>query len=254
MDFLTLYTTALDFELGSEDRSELFTLERRKLAVNRAQREFARLTQCYIREFTVPLVDGTSTYDIETATGDVFVNFSRRPVELVRTVGAVVTLWPLHRHDVPWLDFHRVGWRDSSVKGVPEIVAYNPDAGLANVILVPMPAVPATETWALRVAALATPADLTADTDQPFQLALDAPVQLEPYHWALAHFAASLLERLRKDTEAVEHQLALFGAYVSDYLGSRRPRGQHNRVSQQRDYLKGSGHVVGAIVQGDPRV
>jgi hypothetical protein len=253
VDFLTLYGHALDFELGSADRTELFTTERRKLAVNRAQREFARLTQCYIREFRVPLVNGTSTYDIEAATGSAFVNFSRRPVELIRTKGAVVTQTPLARHDVPWLDFHKAGWRDSEVKGTPEVVAYNPDAGAANIILVPTPAVPASETWAVLVAALATPSDLLADSDVPFQLALDAPTQLEPYHWAIAHFAASLLERLRKDTEAVEHQLALFGAYVSDYLGGRRPRGQHNRVSQQRNYLKPS-HVSGALVQGDPRV
>lgn len=253
MNFLALYGEALDFELGSEDRSQLFTVDRRKMAVNRAQREFARLTQCYIREFRVPLVDSTSTYDIEAATGDVFVNFSRRPVELIRTRGAEVTRTPLERHDVPWLDLHKPGWRDSGTTGTPEYVAANPDGGLANILLSPTPRVPATETWEMLVAALATPGDLSLDTDLPFQLGVNPPTALEPYHWALAHFAASLLERLRKDTDAVEKQLTLFGAYVQDYQGSQRPRGSHNRVSQQRNYLKPS-HVVGAIVQGDPRI
>ena len=253
MDFKALYGEALDFELGSYDTTELFTTARRKLAVNRAQREFARLTQCYVREFEIPVVSGQGSYEIETVTGDTFVNFSRRPTALLRTKGGQLTRTPLQRHDVPWLDLHKPGWRDTGTTGVPEIVAYNPDGGLSVLVLTPRPTVAAGETWSLWLSFLATPADMVSDTDVPFRHAADSLTSLEPYHWALAHFAASLMERLRKDTDAVEKQLTLFGAYVQDYSGSQRPRGSHNRVGQQRDYLKPS-HVVGAIVQGDPRV
>jgi len=235
VDFKALYGEALDFELGSYDTTELFTTARRKLAVNRAQREFARLTQCYIREFLTPLVSGTASYDVGGVAADAFVDFSRRPVDLVRTRGVDVAATPLQRHDVPWLDLHKPGWRDSGTAGVPEVVAYNPDGGAATLLLTPTPLVPAGETWSLRLAALVTPADMVSDTDVPFRHASDSLTSLEPYHWALAHFAASLLERLRKDTDAVEKQLTLFGAYVQDYQGSQRPLGQHNSVSQKRD-------------------
>jgi hypothetical protein len=78
---------------------------------------------------------------------------------------------------------------------------------------------------------------------------------LEPYHWGIAHYAASLLERLRKDREAVESQLTLFGAYVQDWKATRRPRGGDLRVRQVRDYQKRTRNSGSAVIeQGDPRV
>ena len=59
MTFVELYADALDRELASADRNALFTVVRRKYAVNEAQREFTRLTDCYLKEVTIPLVDGT---------------------------------------------------------------------------------------------------------------------------------------------------------------------------------------------------
>jgi hypothetical protein len=46
MTFLQLYGDYLDIELGSADRTALFTTARRKDAVNRAQLEFAKQTEC----------------------------------------------------------------------------------------------------------------------------------------------------------------------------------------------------------------
>ena len=113
------------------------------------------------------------------------------------------------------------------------------------------PDVPATETWALVVPYVAQPIDMTADSDEPWSASSDPLKQLRPWHQALAHFAASSLERFRKDYQASDYQLNRFAAYVSDFLQTDKPRGgQH--VGFARNYLRETHRPIGAIVQQDP--
>ena len=256
MTFAELYGEALHHELGSADVTELFTTLRRKAAINRAQREFARLTQCFVVELVQPITAGVVRYDLDALSTNLFVNFMARPVRLVRTTiasGAVMET-RLARHDEAWLDAERDGWRNTPSTGVSDVWAFNVDGGVNAILLNPPPGPPAGETWTLAVPALLNPADLVADSDVPFSWQGNPQMAIEPFHWALAHFAASLLERLRKDTQAVEGQLSLFGAYVQDFKTQRRPRGGDQRVRQARDYLRRVRTPTSALVQGDPSV
>jgi hypothetical protein len=256
MTFVELYGEALTHELGSADVSELFTTARRKAAINRAQREFARLTQCFVVELAQPLTLDLARYDLDVLAVDLFVNFMARPVRLQRTLiasGAVMET-RLARHDEAWLDAERDGWRNTPASGVPDVWAFNVDGGTNTLLLNPPPAVPAGETWALQIPALLNPPDMVLDADRPFSWQSNPQMAIEPFHWALAHYGAGQLERLRKDTQAVEGQLSLFGAYVQDFKTQRRPRGGDQRVRQARDYLKRVRTPTSALVQGDPRV
>jgi hypothetical protein len=254
--FVELYGIALDHELGSYDVSELFTTVRRKAAINRAQREFARLTQCFVVELVQPLLTGTARYDLDTLSLGTFVNFTARALRLRKTSVSGVTEDRLTRHDEAWLDVHRPGWVNTPQRGTPDVWALSVRGGTNEIALSPQPDVLAGETWALVVPALLNPPDMGGDTDVPFSWPAGNPqMALEPYHWGIAHYAASLLERLRKDREAVESQLTLFGAYVQDWKATRRPRGGDLRVRQVRDYQKRTRNSGSAVIeQGDPRV
>ena len=70
MDFLTLYGTELDRELGTTDRTQRFTTARRKEAINAAQLRFLKRTGCVTKQTTIALVDGTQEYDVEATVTD----------------------------------------------------------------------------------------------------------------------------------------------------------------------------------------
>jgi hypothetical protein len=255
--FAELYGEALDHELGSYDQSELFTVLRRKRATNRAQREFARLTSCFVIELVQPLTTGVGRYDLDALSLDTFVNFMARPLRLRKTTVAsgAVTEDRLTRHDEAWLDVHRPGWANSPQRGTPDVWALAAANGVNEIALSPQPDVLAAETWDLVVPVLLNPPDMVSDDDRPFSWQGNPQMALEPYHWGIAHYAAALLERLRKDREAVESQLTLFGAYVQDYKATRRPRGGDLRVRYVRDYQRRTRNSGTAVIeQGDPRV
>ena len=65
MTFLELYGTELDRELGTVDRTQRFTTARRQAAINAAQVEFVKRTECLTRSVSISLVDGTREYDLE---------------------------------------------------------------------------------------------------------------------------------------------------------------------------------------------
>ena len=253
MTFLDLWGDALDLELGTADRASLFTTDRRKLAVNKAQREFARLTSCYVKQVTIPLTTARE-YDIEVAAPD-FMKFAPRGVELQQTTiatGDVVTQAgdDFPRRDIPWLNFYRPGWRGTD--GTPTCWYEDTNAGAHVIGLDVTPGIPATETWALLVAYVATPVDMVNDTDVPWADSGEALTSLTAWHQALVHFAASNLERLRKDYQASDYQLNRFAAYVSDYLQARMPPAR--TIGVARDYLReASRWGMGTLVQGDPR-
>lgn len=254
MQFSELYGPALDHELGSYDTTQLFTTARRKYAVNRAQKEFARLAKISLsREVVIPLATGTARYDLDAASVGRFVSFGRPPLRLRHTVAqsGAVSATSLLVRSVAYLDEVKPDWRDSASRGVPDNIGHDPVNGVNWLVCVPVPTVTPSETWDLIVPIQANAADMTNDTDVPF----DGRPDIEPFHWGLAHFAASILERLRKDPEAEQAQVTKFGAYLEDWNAkSTSPSGAHKRVLMQRDYLREvSRERGGVIVQGDPR-
>lgn len=65
MIFSDLYGNELDRELGTADRARLFTVARRKAAINAAQLEWAKRTESYQRRAEIVLTDDTQEYDLE---------------------------------------------------------------------------------------------------------------------------------------------------------------------------------------------
>jgi hypothetical protein len=256
MTLAQLIGDALSIELGSDDTTELFTTARRTAAVNAAQREWVRLTESFVREGSVALSDGVATYDVETALSD-FIRLSKQGPAITVTVSGTITATyagdDLPRRDILWLDRYTPGWRQEPA-GVPSRYYLQTDGGGHVIGLVPAPSIAAGETWALVVPYVAVVADLSDAGDVPFTVDGDPLLALEPYHQALVHFAASTLERARKDYQASDYQLQKFLGYVQDYLQTTRVRGGRT-IGVVRDYLgERPAEGFAGIVQGDPRV
>jgi hypothetical protein len=254
MTFADLYGEALNHELGSYDTTQLFTTVRRKAAINRAVKEFARLGKISLsKEIVIPVVSGTTTYNLDTASANRFVAFGRPPLRVrqITTATGAKAVTSLVVRSTAYLDEAMPGWRDTASTGFPQAIAHDPVDGVNNLRFTPIPSIPASETWELVVPIAANAADMVLDTEVPF----DGRPDIEPFHWGIAHFAAAILERLRKDPDAEKNQVTKFGAYVEDWTAkSTRPPGAHKRVLMQRDYLGEVSRARGGItVQDDPR-
>lgn len=241
MTFVQLYGTALDTELGSADRTKLFTAQRRKDAINEAQREFVRLTECLVKQGTIPIVSGTGEYDLEASFTD-YTWLAKDGVVVKILLADGVTYRYLAGNDLPlrtvqWLDREMTGWRSASA-GTPIAQYVRDDGGTVNLGLTPAPSVAAGETWTLLVPYVMLPTDMVLDGDLPFTVSANAKLRLWPWHKALAHYASAQLQKLRKnwkDSDGVQTQTQLFAGFVADYLQRQRPKGgQH--VSFEHNY------------------
>lgn len=237
--FVELYGDLLDRELGSADRAQLFTTARRQAAINEAQREWVRLTESFTREVVFTLADAVGEYDLE-ARAEAFWAVAKPGVELTITDAAGDTRSvagdDLPRRDIVWLNREETGWRDAS-PGTPTAWYLRDDGGRTLLGLSPAPDIGAGELWTVRVPYVAQPADLSADTDEPFTVHGNASARLRPYHKALGHYAAAQLELLRRDSAAHDLQLQRFSGYVTQYLQAQRPRGG-THVVFARDYRR----------------
>jgi hypothetical protein len=254
MTFLELYGVKLDRELGSADRTLLFTTERRKAAVNDAQQEWVRLTESFTREATITLVDGTQEYDLEVTSDYQWLCEQGLEVTIVDGSGNTRTLAgdDLPRRTIAWLNRYDPSWR--SAAAATPIAHYIREAdGTVLVGLYPAPSIAAGETWTLRVPYVARPADLSADADVPFSIAGNPKAALYAWHQALVHYAAGLLERLRKDRVASDAQMQTFVAFVTDYLQRHRARAPQH-VTFQRNYHEKGRSAFGGILYTNPRV
>jgi hypothetical protein len=257
MTFLELYGAKLDRELGSADTTLLFTTARRKAAINDAQQEWVRLTESFTREASVALVDGTAEYDLEavvTAADYQWLCEQGLEVNIVDASGNTRTLAgdELPRRTIAWLNRYDPSWR-SAAAATPLAHYIREDGGTVTVGLYPAPSIGAGATWTLRVPYVARPADLTLDADVPFSVAGNAKAALYAWHQALVHYAAGLLERLRKDRVASDAQMQLFGAFVTDYLQRHRARAPQH-ITFQRSYREKGSSVYGGILYTNPRV
>lgn len=259
MDFVTLYGEALHIELGSQDTTSLFTTVRRKAAINKAQLEFVKRTGCFRRSASLALIHNQREYDLEASaviSGQDFLRVWDDGVELVVTVGTNVSYRSgedFPRRDVPLLNRQYPGWRSMSATSIPQSWYLRQDGGTVNFGLSEPPSITAPDTSTVTLPYVARPLDLSADADVPFALTANALQVLEPWHQALPHYAAALLERLRKNVSAEQKQLTLFAGYVADYLQQQVPTDGES-IWMARDYRAEAGRMPRSLSQRDPFV
>lgn len=241
--FSQLYGEMLHRELGSDDVSALFTTARRKQAINDAQLEFAKQTECFQKTVSLTMVDETQEYDLDAIVADDFIDFAKGGVEYVYTdADGNVTYQSgpdFARVELDILNREEPGWRDADSTTLPDGWYIREHAGKVFFGLTQKPDVTAPATATVTVPYLAIPPDMSADADEPFSLTAgsDPKRSLRPWHQALVHYAAALLEPLRKNFAAEQRQRALFAGVVADYLQRHRPRGG-TRITVARDYRR----------------
>jgi len=235
--FSSLYTTRLDRELGTDDSTTLFTTARRKQAINEGVSEFADLTECLVRTISIPIVGGTAEYDLNSTlnipAGD-FVRFGKEPIEFSYFLAAssqtqTLSGQDLPRRDVRWLDLYQPGWRQSTIASttmqVPSLHYVRADGPGLFVGFVPQPGVASGDSASFLVPYIAQAPTLVNDTSLPYTFNSSVRTDLATYHQAAVHYAASQLEKLRRDDQASDRQIQKFMGYVTRYLQSMRVKG-----------------------------
>jgi hypothetical protein len=247
VNFLDIYSTELTTELGSADVAERFTTVLRKRYANEGQRVFNERTNCFTKRGSVPLVDGTGEYDLESTVTDYI-----RPSMVgasIKMVDASANVSYLEGDDFRFVTEEELnqqypGWRAASA-GTPTYGYIRSDGGAHYVGLYPAPDVPSGETWTLFWPYVAQPVDMSADGDEPWSVSSNVRITLRPYHRAIVHYAAAMLEKLRKDYVAMERQMKLFAAFVASYQADQAPpRGTSIRFAQDYRRRLRSGRAV----------
>lgn len=236
MTFVQLYGAQLDIELSSADRTQLFTTARRKQAVNDAMHNFERTTSCTPVYGNIPIVDNTAEYDLMAAFPNFISLHERQEPFIKRVSGSTITYIQgesFVRRTPHWLDEDSPGWRADS-KGTPSSWYIRNDTGKTYIGVDPPPA-PGSETWTLTVPYLSRSTDMSADSDLPFTVGGNTYTILTPYHQGLVHYAAGLLEPLRKAYSLATRQMQYYAQYVADYEKAKR-KGGPNQVTMRRNY------------------
>ncbi len=249
--FSSLYGERLSRELGNADMTELFTTARRKAAINEAQAELADLTHCLVRISTVTLTGGQAEYNLLSTTvlqGGDFVRFADEQVTVRYTdASSNVTLLSgddLPRRDAPWLNRYEPGWQVSTVASttmqLPSVYYDRKDGGAHLLGFWPTPSTGSSASMVAVVPYEARPATLTNDTDEPFTVNSSVRSDLRWMHQALVHYAASQLEKFRRDDSASERQLQKFMGYIARFWQERRGK-NGNALTFARNYLTRKG-------------
>lgn len=256
--FVNLYGRLLDRELGSADRTELFTTAERKAAINEAQGEFNRLTECFIRQnAAIALTDGTQEYDLEAViTAADYLWIAAQGVEIKRVTPTSTYYYVgeslLPRRDIEWLNRMDPGWR-TAPNGIPTSHYLREDGGSVSIGFSPTPSIAVGETWTLIVPYVATIPDMSADSDEPFTLAGNAKISLRAWHQGLVHYAAAKLELMRKNVQGEAQQMQKFAGYVADYLQRHRVKGGRHVLLGRRYYQERASRGFVPIFAQDPR-
>jgi hypothetical protein len=221
-----MYGTRLDRELGTADRTIRFTTARRQEAINEGIRTFNEETGCYLDRVSIALADGTGEYDLETAgivAGENYLRLAPMgPSIAITTIadGSVRYIEGEHFPMVSEESLNRVtpGWRALG-EGTPIGWYLRKKAGSEYVGLTAPPDIPATETWALLFPYVAIPPVLTLDAEIPYS----GRITLTPYHDRIVAYAAGQLEKLRKNYQMVDRQMAYFAAGIVKYRVEQAP-------------------------------
>lgn len=237
MTFAQLYGEELTRELAAPDTSPMFTTVRRKAAINAAQLEFVKRTDCLTRQATLALVDGTQEYDLDALVAADFGWLSKQGPSIAITSGSTVRYLEgddLEETSVERLNVDEPGWRAVSA-GTPRQYYLRRDGGAIYLGFHPKPDVVGAETWAVLVPYVAVPADMSADADEPFTVSSNARKDLRFWHRALVHYAAFDLEKFRKDVGRGSAQLQLFEIELQKYTATMKPK-QGSRVRIATNY------------------
>lgn len=246
-NFEQLWGELLHRELGTDDTANLFTSTRRQAAINEGMREFADLTECFTRQATVTLTGGTQEYDLNSAAvipATDFVRLNKDGVEFTYTDASSNVTYlagdDLPRRDIDWLNREEPGWRNdthaSSVSQMPSFYYLRADGPALWLGLTPKPCTGSSASATLRVTYQAFPAAMTSSSAEPFTANSSVRTDLRPYHQALVHYAASKLEKYRRDDQASQMQLQQFQSYIARYFQYARVKGAR-AISQARSYF-----------------
>jgi hypothetical protein len=244
---LQLFGVELDRELGTADRIQRFTTERRKAAINAAQLEWLERTECLQREVSIALTDETQEYDLEALVTS-YGWLAKEGVSIAIDNGTTVRY--LEGNDLEVTTYERLNaehrsWRGEPA-GTPRKVYCRRELGLIKLGFYPAPSITA-DTWTALVHAVIQPTDMSADADLPFTVSANPIASLAPYHRALAHFAAYDLEKFRKDETRGANQLQLWEQYVARYQAREKPKGgQKVRLSVDYRGRRGGRREPGA--------
>jgi hypothetical protein len=233
MQFSHLYSSALDAELGTNDSTQLFTDSRRKTAINQAHLHWCDLTECAVRQSTIPCSNGVGEYNLISTVnvpGQDFLRIAQQQPEfqLISSGSSASTQFvagdDFPRREINWLNQNDPGWRGST-GATPAGWYERMDGGKRLFGLVPPPRVGSSEVGKVLISYVAKPSSMTASTDVPFTFNSTVREDLEPYHQALVHYAASELEKLRLNTTGMQAQLQLFNGYLARFFRSQDPKG-----------------------------
>ena len=243
MIFSSLYGARLDEELHS-DSTVLFTTARRQNAINRGIKQFAELTECFVKWSTVVVTSTAAEYDLNTViTSTDFTRLAKTPIEFYYTDASSNVTFLAGQDDLPhrdlkWLDDNEPGWRNSSVSTtmqLPSMTYLRPDGATFNLGFWPPPSSGSSASMKAVIPYVAKPPTLTADTNVPYSGRID----LELWHQAAVHFAAHALEKLRPDDQASQAQLQQFLGYVQRYLQNSRKKGGQVIQQVKRYFVRG---------------
>lgn len=261
--FSDLYGEKLTRELGSADTSALFTTARRKAAINEAQLQFVKDTECFVKWVAVPLADSTQEYDLDATSviaADDYLWIAQEGAEHQFTDADGNIRYTRGEDDFPRKDLSTmqnegIDWKNTSIESrTPTSWYIRQDGGSEFFGLVPIPLIGVGESALVNLPYVAVPPDMTDDTHQPFSVVLGtSPLRkLRPWHQALVHYAAALLEPLRKNYQGEQRQRQLYAGWVADYLQKQRPKGGQ-LVTLSRTYYRDARSGRMASARLDPR-
>jgi len=246
--FLDLYGEALHRELGTDDSTRLFTTARRKAAVNEGFNQFADLTECLIRQSTISSSHGVREYNLLSTTNIPGRDFSRlgkqRPEYHLASSGSTISVSYLsgdsfQRRDPDWLNQYEPGWRTSTA-GTPCYWYERLDGGQRLLGLTPPPTIGSSESGRIVLPYVATAPVMVDDNDAPWTFtsgsAQGTRRDLYPFLEGPVHYAASQLEKLRLNYEAVDRHMQAFLAWVERYRSSVKPKGGQT-IKSARNYF-----------------
>lgn len=238
--FSQLWGDRLTTELGSNDTSVLFTDARRADAVQQGLQQFADLTECCVIQSSITVSSGVREFNLLSSVlaGSSVAPFSRMadqgPV-YIKSDSAGNRQYiggdEFPERKVPFLDAAEDGWR-STTAGDPQ-GWYQRVSGSARYFGLDCPANVGTSQTAEILVPYIPVLSTIADTAVPYSGRSD----LQMFHQASVHYAAHLMEKLRKDVDASDKQLQAFLGYVTRYNSQKQKKGP-KAVRASRSYFE----------------
>lgn len=239
--FSQLWGDDLTTELGSNDTSVLFTDARRKHAVNVGLRQFADLTECLVKQASVSVSSSAREFDLLSTTviadGDFVRVADQGPVYIKSDTAGnqqVIAGDDFPERRIPFLDAAQSGWR-STTTGDPQGWYLRTDGGSKYFGLDCPANVSTAETAELLIPYVPYLSSMTSDSLVPWSSRVD----LSLFQQASVHYAAHLMEKLRRDDERADRQLQQFLGYVQRYNAQKQKKGP-KAVRMARSYFRNS--------------